>query len=148
MQQHPGPPWPWHWPCHYHVTHKGGTAHSEMVDSLNVVRTSGSSVGWRWWTMNQIHRLSSGCHIAYGNVASDTWCQWWNKWVADSPHTPGHQRMTSVICCRLVAPFHRMSQCLFVVVIAVCYWKVASGCCQMVSYHCCGCGHQHHPSPW
>ena len=37
MQQHPGPPWPQHRPCHYHVTHEGEllfTAHSKMVDSF------------------------------------------------------------------------------------------------------------------
>ena len=47
-----------------------------------------------------------------------------------------------------VAPFHRTSQCLFVVVIAVRYWKVVSGHCRMVSYHCCGRGCQRPPSPW
>ena len=55
---------------------------------------------------------------------------------------------TPVIHHRLVAPFHRMSQRLFVVVVAICYWKVVSGHCQMVSYRCRGCGRQHHPSPW
>ena len=47
-----------------------------------------------------------------------------------------------------VAPFHRTSQRLFVVVIAVWYWKVVSGRCRMVSYRCCGCGRQRPPSPW
>ena len=50
-------------------------------------------------------------------------------------------------CCH-VAPFHQMSQRLFVVVITICYWKVVSGHCWMVSYHCHGRGCQRRPSPW
>ena len=56
--------------------------------------------------------------------------------------------MTPVIHRHLVAPFHRTSQCLFVVVVAIHYQKVVSGCCQMVSYCCRGRGRQRCPSPW
>ena len=59
--------------------------------------------------------------------------------------------MTPVVHHRLVAmlpPFHRMSQRLFVVVVAVRYWKVLSGRCRMVSYRYRGRGRQHRPSPW
>ena len=69
----------------------------------------------------------------------------------DSPNTPVNRKTTPVVRHRLVAmlpPFHQTSQRLFVVVVAVRYRKVLSGCCRMVSYRCRGRGRQRRPSPW
>ena len=85
-------------------------------------------------------------------MAPDTYLVSAMKWVSrrltkySSPPTDNTSRLSSSHCH--IAPFHQMSQRLFVVVIAIHYWKVVSGCCRIVSYHCHGRGRQGHPSPW
>ena len=62
-------------------------------------------------------------------------------------HQLTERRCLSFIIVSL-PPFHRTSQRLFVVVVAVRYRKVLSGHCWMVLNRCRGRGRQHRPSPW